>query len=242
MSATKTKPYATKPFKPLNTKWLSMIIGLVGGLLIIDIITSLVMVYFYGQVSETLLMDEQAFEMWQAQIATAEMIVTAFSVALILVFVVSMVLVGKWIYDSQHNARALGVPDLQYSPTMAVGSFFIPIVGLFLPFVAMQQMVNGSFEKAGKPTFHPLILLWWVCFVMSSIANRILSRQVDKLGETYEASEQDMVAVISYFNEMTQFLWLFAITSMLALISAWALWVIIKRTTALHQQMSKNGV
>lgn len=200
------------------------------------------MVYFYGQVSETLLMDEQVFELWQTQTAMMETVVSGFGILLAVVFVVSMVLVGKWIYDSQHNACALGVPDLQYSPTMAVGSFFIPIVGLFLPFVAMQQMVNGSFEKAGKPTFHPLILLWWVCFVVSSIANRILSRQVDRLGETYEASEQDMVAVISYFNEMTQFLWLLAITSVISLISAWALWVIIKRTTALHQQMSKNGV
>lgn len=242
MGDTKTKPYATKPFKPLNTKWLSIIIGLVGGLLIIDIITSLVMVYFYGQVNETLLMDEQALEIWQTQIATAETIVTAFSVALMLVFVVSMVLVGKWIYDSQHNARALGVLGLQYSPAMAVGSFFIPIVGLFLPFVAMQQMVNGSFEKAGKPTFHPLILLWWVCFVVSSIANRILKRQVDRLDKAYEASEQDLVVVVDYFSEMTQFLWLFTITSIISLISAWALWVIIKRTTALHQQMFENGV
>lgn len=105
----------------------------------------------------------------------------------------------------------------------------------------MQQMVNGGFEKANKPTFHPLILLWWGCFIVPSIANRVLKHQMDKVDKAYEASEQDMAMFIEYFGEIIQFLWLFSITSVLSLISAWALWVIIKRTTALHQEMFENG-
>ncbi|MDO4426523.1 MAG: hypothetical protein Q4B88_00185 [Moraxella sp.] len=147
MSDPKTKPYAKKPFKPLNTKWLSIIIGLAGGLLVVDIITSLVMIYFYGQVSETLLMDEQAFELWQTQTAMMETVVSGFGILLAVVFVVSMVLVGKWIYDSQHNARALGVLGFNIPLRWRLGRFLFRLLGCFCPLSQCNKWSMAVLKK-----------------------------------------------------------------------------------------------
>ena len=69
------------------------------------------------------------------------------SVAILLVFYLAMLVVlvatpiayCMWLYRARRNIIALGIPGLEYSPGMAVGSFFIPFVNLLVPFRAMKE-------------------------------------------------------------------------------------------------------
>lgn len=157
----------------------------------------------------------------------------------IITFIISVIFVAKWVYDSHCNARALGVENIAYSPLMSVGVLFIPIASLFMPFIAMRDMVNGSFEKANKPTFHWLILLWWTCFISGSLLSRFYNRKIDDLTTTLP--EISTVAQLtSYFEQSATIIGMLQISSALLLISAISLIVIIKRTSHLHQQMHQQ--
>lgn len=230
-----------RPFKPINTRWLTLIITIVGVLLAVEMIAHIVIANLFQNFNETLYLDDEQLGHWQQQLDALETFSTWLYYTSVAAFIISAIMVGKWIFDSQHNARYLQVEHLKYSPAMAIGSFFIPIMNFFVPFVAMQQMVNGSFEKANKPTFHPLILLWWLCFIGSSILDRVHTHQSKKLDAWIEGNESDIAMLTQYFHEMAQLSWEYVPILLLSMVSAWALWVIIIRTTTLHNTMFTNN-
>lgn len=180
--------------------------------------------------------DDTALDLWISQNETLVQIGEWLYYGLIIAFIMSIIFVAKWIYDSHCNARALGVENIAYSPLMSVGTFFIPIASLFMPFIAMRDMVNGSFEKANKPTFHGLILLWWVCFIGGSLINRFYNRKMNALDNTFP-DEPTIEQLIDYFEQAVNILTVLQISTVLTLISAVSLIIIIKRTSHLHQQM-----
>jgi hypothetical protein len=82
-----------------------------------------------------------------------------------------------WSYRAAWNVRALNATQLEYSPGAFVGSFFIPIVNLFRPAKAAQEL-----WKASDPSITPndraarraipnssLIRAWWLCYVLAGI-------------------------------------------------------------------------
>jgi hypothetical protein len=75
--------------------------------------------------------------------------------------------IPAWTYRAWTNLHAMGVDTLQFSPGWAAGSFFVPVVNLWIPFVAMRQLANRSF---GEAEYHanvsvPDVTSWWACFV-----------------------------------------------------------------------------
>ncbi|UYZ68460.1 DUF4328 domain-containing protein [Moraxella bovis] len=183
--------------------------------------------------------DDVALDLWASQNETLVQIGEWLYYGLLIVFVISAIFVAKWVYDSHCNARALGVSGIAYSPLMSAVVFFIPIANLFMPFIAMRDMVNGSFEKANKPTFHGLVLLWWVCFVGGTLLDRFYSRKMTALDHNFP-NKPTAEQIIDYFAQMVNILSVLQISTVLTLISAVALIVIIKRTSRLHHQMYKE--
>ncbi len=49
-----------------------------------------------------------------------------------------------WVYRAHANLRESGMEELRHSPGWAVGSYFIPIANLFVPFSAMRALHNRS--------------------------------------------------------------------------------------------------
>lgn len=56
----------------------------------------------------------------------------------ILTYLASTVVWFTWVYRSNVLAHALGASKMTYSPGWSVGWFFIPIVNLFKPYLAMK--------------------------------------------------------------------------------------------------------
>lgn len=183
--------------------------------------------------------DDVALDLWVSQNETLVQIAEWLYYGIMTVFIISIIFVAKWIYDSHCNARALGVSGIAYSPLMSVGVFFIPFANLFMPFIAMRDMVNGSFEKANKPTFHGVILLWWVCFISGSLINRFYSRKIDTLNNHFP-DEPTTSELLDYFEQVANIMSVLQIGTVLTLVSAVALIIIIKRTSQLHQQMHQQ--
>jgi hypothetical protein len=89
-----------------------------------------------------------------------------------------------WLYRAEVNVRALGAEDMMVSPGWAVGWFFVPLVQLVMPFVAVRELWKASATprdwQLGASS--PLIPLWWACWLGSVISGNIafaLSRMED---------------------------------------------------------------
>lgn len=104
------------------------------------------------------------------------------------VFIVSGILILKWIYQANQNARQLGAKDMAFSPGWSIGFYFIPIVSLWKPYQAMKEIwqasqnpSNWSAEKVSS-----ILGIWWFFWIANSIAGQAafrLSRRAEEISE-----------------------------------------------------------
>ncbi len=82
-----------------------------------------------------------------------------------------IIAISLWVYRAHANLRLAGLDGLNYRPGWAVGSFFVPIVGLIVPFWAMRELYNRSngeeahFAAVGVGD----VSSWWSCYVAGNL-------------------------------------------------------------------------
>lgn len=62
----------------------------------------------------------------------------------ILTFLITGIPFLLWIYRANLNARGFGATTMEFHPGWSVGYYFIPIMNLFKPYQAMQQIWKAS--------------------------------------------------------------------------------------------------
>ncbi len=101
-----------------------------------------------------------------------------------IVYVATIVFFLMWLYRAYENLPAFGVwrSTIEYSSGWAVGSFFIPLVSLIVPYRAVRELwrkslpnTEGVFVDQSPPAFFPL---WWAFWLISSFANEIYFRMM----------------------------------------------------------------
>jgi hypothetical protein len=90
--------------------------------------------------------------------------------------VITGILFLKWVYRANENARRLGAVDLEFTPRQAVGSYFIPIANLALPYQAMREIWNASVNPTDWQSMkgHPIVRSWWGLFLASNVISWVL--------------------------------------------------------------------
>lgn len=104
----------------------------------------------------------------------------------IAVLVTTIVLFCVWLHRAYSNLPALGNPKaaLKHSAAWAVGSFFVPIANLFIPFRAVRETwVKSDPAVAGVGYFPPSsssaplsMNLWWAFWIISNVINNAAFR------------------------------------------------------------------
>ncbi len=92
------------------------------------------------------------------------------------IYILCAVIFCFWMYRANKNTRMLGIVNLKFSPSLAVGSFFIPILSLYWPYKAIKEIWKGSFSETVSwqdGSSSPLIILWWLCFLVSIIGTQL---------------------------------------------------------------------
>lgn len=110
---------------------------------------------------------------------------TALGVLLIPAFLLSVVPILIWIYRAHSNLRREKLDGLQFVPGWVIASYFIPLVNLVIPFLAMRELYNRSM---GEPAEFANISAgdvtsWWSCHVAAVFVYMIvmLTGMVDAL-------------------------------------------------------------
>jgi hypothetical protein len=105
----------------------------------------------------------------------------------------AMVLFLAWVYRANRNARALGEMEMRYGPGWSVACFFIPIVNLYAPYLAIGDIWRASRVESGREPRSPasaLVGSWWVIWLVGSCI------QFSRMGSLLD---RDQLAVLSRF-------------------------------------------
>ena len=81
-------------------------------------------------------------------------------------FLGSAIAVPVWTHRACRNLRSLGRPG-HLSPAWAAWSWFIPVVNVVLPWLAVQDLWTGS---GGRPRGRLLLGAWWVAWLAACAA------------------------------------------------------------------------
>lgn len=126
----------------------------------------------------------------------------------IILFIVKvMILLGAliafcfWLYRASQNLHALGVPELRFSPRMAVGWFFIPLMNLFRPYQVMVELWKASSATADtdwrKQPVPALVGWWWVLLTLGNLNYWVFSR-IQGMDLDFMAAQLDLLCFVSY--------------------------------------------
>ena len=122
----------------------------------------------------------------------------------VVITLIAAVLILKWIYRANYNARELGANNMTFSPIMAVAWYFVPIMVLWKPYQAMVQIWKASHEPVNwrSAKGHPILGIWWALFLTTNIignASYTMGQKAHDIGSALDAS---LVAMASDFSTL----------------------------------------
>jgi len=115
-----------------------------------------------------------------------------------------------WIYRAYKNLQAMNIPGLKYSPSWAVGYFFIPILNLFRPYQVVKEIWQQCASAADSKLYGTELVevsakigWWWMFFVVHWMLSRASSRMMlraesgeEYVSATYFALVTDIVNIM----------------------------------------------
>jgi hypothetical protein len=113
---------------------------------------------------------------------TAMMIgVACHALAYLFVYIATFVVFGMFTHRSCHNAHALGARGMEFTPGWAVGWYFIPIMNLFKPYQAVQEIYlaldpHSDADDWRRGWVPGVVLWWWVSWIASNVLGGIAGR------------------------------------------------------------------
>lgn len=118
----------------------------------------------------------------------------------LVVFIATAIFFLMWLHRSSSNLTAFGYWKSQgYSPAWTVGSFFVPIVNLFVPYQTTKYVWQNSRPANSEPFSFPtsppgFFPAWWGFWLASNFATNIHFRMS---GEEIPRTATAMVGILS---------------------------------------------
>ncbi len=121
-----------------------------------------------------------------------------------LIFLISGVLILRWIYFANFNARRLGAREMEFTPAWAVGWYFIPIANLWKPYQAMKEIWQTSSHPASwkQQAVSSLLPWWWFFWLVSGALGNASFRLALKANEMDELILSNIITQLSDISEI----------------------------------------
>lgn len=112
-------------------------------------------------------------------------------------FIVTGIAFLKWTYRANLNCRGFGARDMEFTPGWSIGFYFIPIMNLYRPYLAMREIWTVSdnpLDWQDEPG-GPLLAWWWTLWLVSSVLGQV-SFRLSMRAETIDSLQVSTVASI----------------------------------------------
>jgi len=140
------------------TKFLKVLLGLGVWVAVVSLMSSIMQakLLYHGSFTEAEVQSNY----------TREQMIWLFRLAL---YLFTAVMFGLWIVRANKNVRALGAEGLRITPGWAVGYFFIPIVNLWRPYQAMNDLWRASHNPSSWAATAASFILpaWWTLWLLT---------------------------------------------------------------------------
>ena len=118
-----------------------------------------------------------------------------------IIYIVTAILILKWIYRASTNVHELGATNMTISPVMSVVWFFVPVMGLWKPYQAMLQIWKASIEpvnwKSAKG--HPVVGIWWGFWMATVFIGFVSLAMAHRASDISSAVEANLIEMTSDF-------------------------------------------
>lgn len=94
------------------------------------------------------------------------------------IFILTLIVFGRWIYIAGRNLVDCGLADLQFSPASRIWWFAVPFANLIKPVEGIRELWNASHGETNYSANHWLITSWWILW----LANGVLVLLVGRFG------------------------------------------------------------
>jgi hypothetical protein len=84
----------------------------------------------------------------------------------------AMIMLSVWSYRAYRNLTALSGEPLRFTPGWVVGYWYIPVLSLFRPVQAMNDVWRLSSPEQSQPSIWStpaFIIVWWLCWLLAGI-------------------------------------------------------------------------
>ena len=168
-------PYQHKPYESANTRArIVTILLIVGAVISLLTIPSHVLDMYVHPLTE----GQEVSDNPGGFLSLA--LTAVLGLAMIAVYIATVVVFLMWLYRVSNNVAAFGATT-QHSSGWAVGSFFVPIMNLFVPYQAVKDIWQKS-EPSGDDSFSYSVsapgffAAWWGFWIASNIAGQAYFR------------------------------------------------------------------
>lgn len=135
------------------------------------IVSNLIGVAFIGAMGTGLfgglLSSEEAGGVPSTGTVVLGLVLVAYAVIVLFNALTLIIVVPMWTFRAWKNLIALRIDGLNYSAGWATGSFFVPIINLFVPFQAMRELHNRSHGEEAYWARSSVgdVTSWWACWI-----------------------------------------------------------------------------
>ena len=121
----------------------------------------------------------------------------------VFIFIATVIVFCMWLYRCSENLRAFGYwrSQIGHSAGWAVGSFFVPIANLFVPYQATKEVWQKSrpsnsemFSLSDSPP--GFFSAWWAFWLLSNFASNAYFRMVT------EHAPREATAIVGIISEV----------------------------------------
>jgi hypothetical protein len=120
-----------------------------------------------------------------------------------IIFLVSGILILKWIYRANFNVRQLHASEMQFTPGWSIGWYFIPFANLWKPYQAMKEIWKASSNPQDwkNQSVSPILGWWWFFWIVSNMfanASFRMSLRAESINELISAN------VVTLLSDLTE--------------------------------------
>ncbi|KOR33555.1 hypothetical protein TI05_00320 [Achromatium sp. WMS3] len=95
-----------------------------------------------------------------------------------IVYIITGIMFLRWVHLLNKNCHGFGTQDMKFTPGWAIGYYFVPLLNLYKPYQAMQEIWKVSTNPINwqNQNGSTLIGWWWTLFLISNLLINISFR------------------------------------------------------------------
>jgi len=111
------------------------------------------------------------------------------------VSIISGIMILKWIYRANYNARQLGAKGMKFTPGSSVGWYFIPVFALWKPYQAMKEIWKASSnpDNWSEVKASSILSWWWFFWLVNNFLGQAVMRMSLRAEEIPELKAANLV-------------------------------------------------